>query len=149
MKDIVKFILISIIPISIILSVNSKKPVTPKEVVKEVKLSTYKLYHYIVEVTMYHATEEQCGSDPTTTASGKKIIPDKKYKYIAVSRDLLKRYGGILKWGDKVKISGAGDKDGVYYVEDTMHPKWKNRIDILEPIDVKQYKFKNVKLTKL
>jgi hypothetical protein len=57
-----------------------------------------------------------------------------------VSRNLLKRWGGWLNYGDFVLLKGTDHKDGVYQVRDTMNPRWVNRIDILESVSVKPYK---------
>jgi hypothetical protein len=65
-----------------------------------------------------------------------------------VSRNLLKRWGGWLDYGDFVLLKGTTEKDGVYQVRDTMNPRFVNRIDILESIDVKPYKFDSAKITK-
>jgi len=60
----------------------------------------------------------------------------------------LKRWGGWLDYGDFVLLKGTTGKDGVYQVRDTMNPRFVNRIDILESIDVKPYKFDSAKITK-
>jgi hypothetical protein len=43
-------------------------------------------------------------------------------------------------------IEGAGDRDGVYQVRDTMNPKWTNRVDILTTND--RFKYDNVVMYK-
>ncbi len=53
-----------------------------------------------------------------------------------------------LDYGDFVLLRGTDSKDGVYQVRDTMNPRWVNRIDILESIDVKPYKFDKAKIIK-
>ena len=80
-----------------------------------------------------------------------KIKPNKasQHKWIAVSRNLLKRWKGNLQYGDLVKIEGAGHKDGVYKVVDTMNKRYKHRIDFLETAGTDLYKYENVKLKKL
>lgn len=106
-----------------------------------------KVNTHIVLATMYYPAASQCDSTPLITANGSKINPTNasKQKWIAVSRDLLK---ADIHYGDFVKIEGAGYKDGIYQVMDTMHKRFKNRIDFLETTGTKQYKFTNVKLTK-
>ena len=86
-----------------------------------------------VTVTIYHPVREQCDEDPDVLASGLKIQVYKagEYRYCAVSRDFLKRYGGQYRWGDIIVLEGAGEFDGPWRIEDTMHPRWKNRIDLL------------------
>lgn len=96
---------------------------------------------------MYYAVPGQCDESPLVTACGYKINPDKasEHKWIAVSRDLLKKF----KYGDKVRISNAGDKDGIYTIADTMNKRYKNKIDFLETKDVKLYKLHDVIIVKI
>ncbi len=105
---------------------------------------------YKVTATMYYATPGQCDTDPLVTAGMYKIKPNKasEQKWIAMSRDMIARWGGNFKYGDMVKVEGAGHKDGIYTVVDTMNKRFKNRIDFLETKGTKPYKFTNVKLTK-
>jgi len=114
------------------------------------KIDTTKL-SYNVTATMYNATKGQCDSDPLTTAGMYKINPKKatEQKYIAMSRDMISRWGGDFNYGDKVVIKGAGDKDGVYTVADTMNKRYKHRIDILETKGTPLYKYENVKIYKV
>lgn len=104
-----------------------------------------------VTATMYNAEAGQCDSDPLTTAGMYRINPKKasQHKWIAVSRNLLKRWGGKFDYGDKVVIKGAGHKDGVYTIVDTMNRRYRNRIDFLETKGTKGYKFDNVQLASL
>ena len=104
-----------------------------------------------VTATMYNAVVGQCDADPLITAGMFKINPNKasEQKFIAMSRDLLKRWGGLFDYGDKVLIQGTDGKDGVYTVADSMNKRYKKRIDILETKGKKHYKFHNVKITKL
>ena len=104
-----------------------------------------------VTATMYNAVVGQCDADPLITAGMFKINPNKasEQKFIAMSRDLLKRWGGLFDYGDKVLIQGTDGKDGVYTVADSMNKRYKKRIDILETKGKKHYKFHNLKITKL
>jgi 3D (Asp-Asp-Asp) domain-containing protein len=106
---------------------------------------------HTVTATMYYPVVSQCDSDPLITAGMFKIDPDQasEQKWIAMSRDLIARWGGDFKYGDLVEISGAGHKDGVYRVVDTMNKRFKNRIDFLETKGTKNYKFDNVTITKI
>jgi len=101
---------------------------------------------YKVTATMYYAVPDQCDDSPLVTACGYKINPKKatQQKWIAVSRDLLK----FFKYGDKVRLSNAGDKNGIYTIADTMNKRFKNKIDILETEGTSLYKLKDVVLTK-
>ena len=103
-----------------------------------------------VVVTMYHPTRGQTDSTPDILADGTKITIHKasEYRYVAVSRNLLKRWGGWLDYGDFIVLKGTDGKDGVYQVKDTMNERFVNRIDILESPGVKQYKFDNAKIVK-
>ena len=106
--------------------------------------------HFKVTVTMYNPTREQCDTTPNITADGTKINPKKasSYRYVALSRDLLSRWGGPFEYGDFVVIEGTGKYDGVYEVKDTMNPKWVKRVDILRTPGSRQFKYKNITLTK-
>jgi 3D (Asp-Asp-Asp) domain-containing protein len=99
----------------------------------------------IVTLTTYKATESETDSTPNITASGFKITNPKKHRIIAVSRDLKKKY----KFGQKVRIVGAGKYDGTYRVHDVMNKRYKNRIDILIGHKDKQTKLKKIKVYKL
>ncbi len=116
-----------------------------REQVAEIKLEGMN-----VTVTMYHPTRYQTDSTPNILADGTRITVHRasEYKYIAVSRNLLKRWGGWLDYGDFIVLKGTGGKDGVYQVKDTMNKRFVNRIDILETPGTKPYKFENAKITK-
>ena len=88
---------------------------------------------YKVTVTTYNPTTHQCDDTPHITADGThfKTWKASSYRYVALSRDLLARWGGPFDYGDYIIIEGTGDRDGVYQVRDTMNPKWTNRVDIL------------------
>lgn len=104
-----------------------------------------------VTVTMYRANTIECDQDPDITADGTKIhVPQSsRYRYVALSRNLLKRWGGDFDYGDYILLKGTNDRDGIYQVRDTMNSKFRNVVDILESHNVKPYKFTNVKLFKL
>ena len=103
-----------------------------------------------VTVTMYNPTRGQTDRTPNITADGTRINPNKasSYRYIALSRNLLKRWGGPFDYGDYVVIEGTGYYDGVYQVKDTMSPRFTNRVDILRSRDSKHFKYTNVTLYK-
>ena len=103
-----------------------------------------------VTLTMYHPTKRQTDSTPNITADGTKINIWKasNYRYVAVSRDLLSRWGGPLDYGDWIVIEGAGENSGVYQVRDTMNPKWTKRVDVLKTPGTKQFKYDNITLTR-
>ena len=99
---------------------------------------------YKVTVTTYNPTRAQCDDTPNITADGTKIKPWKasEYRYVALSRDLLSRWGGPFNYGDYIIIEGTDKWDGVYQVRDTMNPKWTNRVDILTTDS--RFKYDNV-----
>ena len=103
---------------------------------------------YKVTVTTYNPTKEQTDDTPDITADGTKINIWKasQYRYVALSRDLLSRWGGPFNYGDYIVIEGTGSRDGVYQVRDTMNPKWTNRVDILTTNS--RFKYKNITMYK-
>ena len=115
------------------------------------ELSHFDKYGIVVDVTMYQPTYYQTDSDPDVTADGTKIRISKasNYKFVALSRNLLKRWGGPFDYGDFVLLKGAEGKDGVYQVRDTMNPKWVNVVDILESEHVEPYKYTDAHIFKL
>lgn len=104
-----------------------------------------------VTATMYNAVVGQCDSDPLVTAGMYKINPNKasEHKWVALSRDLLKRWGGEFDYGDTIRIENAGDKSGLYTVVDTMNKRFTKKIDILETTGTDLYKYDNVKIIKI
>jgi len=103
-----------------------------------------------VTVTMYQPVRYQTDSTPNILADGTRIRTQdaSNYKFIAVSRNLLRRWGGWLDFGDFVLLRNTTNKDGIYQVRDTMNKRFVNRIDILESIDVKPYKFTDAQIFK-
>jgi 3D (Asp-Asp-Asp) domain-containing protein len=114
------------------------------------KLYKYETEGMSVTVTMYQPLRYQTDSTPNILADGTRIRTQEasNYKFIAVSRNLLKRFGGWLDYGDFVLLWDTDGKDGVYQVRDTMNPRFVNRIDILESPGVKPYKFEEAKIIK-
>ena len=115
------------------------------------ELSHYNEYGIEVDVTMYQPVYPQTDDTPNITADGTKIRISKasNYKFVALSRNLLKRWGGPFDYGDFILLKGTKHKDGVYQVRDTMNPKWVNVVDILESKGVEPYKFTNAHIFKL
>ena len=114
------------------------------------KLDEYETEGMHVTVTMYQPVSYQTDSTPNILADGTRIRTRdaSNYKFIAVSRNLLKRFGGFLEFGDFVLLKGTDHKDGVYQVRDIMNKRFVNRIDILESVNVKPYKFDKAKIIK-
>ena len=115
------------------------------------KLDKYETEGMNVTVTMYEPVRYQTDSTPNILADGTRIRVHKasEYRFIAVSRNLLKRHGGWLNYGDFILLKGTNQKkDGVYQVRDTMNKRFVNRIDILESPGVPPYKFQEAKIVK-
>ena len=117
----------------------------------KIKLDNIFEYGIEVDVTMYRPTRQETDSTPNITADGTKIKISEasRYRFVAVSRNLLERWGGFLNYGDFVLLKDAGHKDGIYRVKDTMSARWVNVVDILESPGTDPYKFKNASLTLL
>ena len=117
------------------------------------ELQEFYKYGVVVDVTMYRPNIRETDSTPNITADGTRIRISKAsdYKFVALSRNLLKRWGGPFDYGDFILIKGTtnGHKDGVYHVRDTMNPKYVNYVDILESNNVKPYKYTDVHLYKM
>ena len=60
------------------------------------------IQEFDVTVTMYNPTRQQCDSTPHITADGThfKTWRATEYRYVALSRDLLSRWGGPFNYGD-------------------------------------------------
>ena len=103
---------------------------------------------YNVTVTTYNPTRAQTDSTPNELADGTKIKPWRAtdYRYVALSRDLIARWGGPFEYGDYIVIEGTDGWDGIYQVRDTMNPKWTNRVDILTTNS--RFKYKNITMYK-
>lgn len=80
-----------------------------------------------VTISAYNSLKLQGEGNATITAWGDTLVPG--MKSIAVSRDLIKK--GLTR-GTPVVIEGL---EGIYFVNDKMHQRWKNKIDIYMGID--------------
>ena len=100
-----------------------------------------------VTVTTYKASAGETDDTPNVTASGFKISKrnPKKHRIFAVSRDLKRK----LKFGQRVKVVGAGKYNGEYVVRDVMNKRYRKHIDILINSKDKQTKFSKVKIYKI
>ena len=108
---------------------------------------------FIVTGTMYSPTRAQCDATPNITADGTKINPKhaSSYRYVALSRDLLERWGGPFDYGEYITVEGTknGQHDGIWQVRDTMNPKWLKRVDFLLTSGTRPFKYNEIKITKL
>lgn len=73
-------------------------------------------------ITSYRSVPSQTDSSPYYTSIGERVSPHG----VAVSRDLLKRWGGPLDYGDLIYVEGIGFK----VVNDCMAARHKNSVDI-------------------
>lgn len=73
-------------------------------------------------VTSYRSVPNQTDDTPFHTATGERV----SVRGCAVSRDLLKRWGGPLDYGDLLYIDGVGFR----FVNDCMAMRHKNAVDI-------------------
>ena len=117
----------------------------------KIKLDNIFEYGIEVDVTMYRPTRQETDSTPNITADGTKIkiTEASRYRFVAVSRNLLERWGGFLNYGDFVLLKDAGHKDGIYRVKDTMSARWVNVVDILESSGTDPDKLENASQTLL
>ena len=75
-----------------------------QEKVRQNSQDTFGVLEFDVTVTMYNPSVGQTDSTPNETADGTIINPERasEYRYIALSRDLLRRWGGPFNYGDYV-----------------------------------------------
>jgi 3D (Asp-Asp-Asp) domain-containing protein len=75
----------------------------------------------------YSSSVWETDDTPFLTAANTRTRPG----VVAMSRDLIRRYSpnALFSFGDTIRISGLGD----FVVEDSMHPRWQNRVDIWFP----------------
>ena len=115
-----------------------------EEEVADIIIEKKHIPYDLVTVTTYTVSKGETDSTPLITASGYKLdsLNPKKQKVIAISRDLKRKY----KFGQKVRVKGAGKLDGVYTVRDLMASRWRKKIDILINPEDDGNKFRRVKL---
>lgn len=73
-------------------------------------------------ITSYRSVHSQTDNSPFITSIGEHVHPHG----VAVSRDLLSRWGGSLNYGDTIFIEGYGLK----VVNDVMNARHKQSVDI-------------------
>ena len=106
---------------------------------------------YDVTATMYHAVRSQTDKTPHITADGTRIDTNNagKYRFVALSRNLLKRWGGDFDYGDYIIVEGCNGKyDGIWQVKDTMNERFQDRIDFLQSKGAKLNKFNDAVIYK-
>lgn len=129
----------------------AENKVTTKSLLNVVSHSTPPIPEYIarpkktpsvdfvtVNGTYYNSDPSQGEGDGSTTADGSKIDIDLLnsgvIKWVALSRNLLKRFGGTFNFGDKIMIEHEDKRvAGVWIVRDCMNARFTNKIDFLIP----------------
>jgi len=106
-------------------------------------------------LTVYNPTVQQCDATPLITASNSFIdttaLRSQQFRWLALSRDLLKLWGGTFSYGDTVLVM-ANDPaiDGLWIVKDTMNSRYKMHGDLLFHSNVRNLgKWYRVKLLKV
>ena len=116
-----------------------------------IRIITWILISANTIATVYNATTEQCGDNPTITASGREIRPEKvqELRIIAMERTMMAKHG--IAYGDTVLVKGTGVYDGEWVVEDTMSKRFagQDKIDFLVPESVKLGRWEGVKVYKI
>ncbi|HEY3430034.1 MAG TPA: hypothetical protein VGK39_05100 [Cyclobacteriaceae bacterium] len=106
-------------------------------------------------LTVYNPEARQCDRTPLVTASNSKINVTKlrsgQIRWMALSRDLLKRWNGQFHYGDTVWLK-AGDPtiDGFWIIKDTMNKRFRKYGDLLFDGNIRRHgKWKNVEIFKI
>lgn len=108
----------------------ARKKANTSKIAKKQRANSFKR-QMTVTATAYTSHVNQTDSTPNIAAWGDRLKPG--MKVIAVSRDMLNKYG--LKHRSKVRIKGL---DGEYLVLDKMNKRWKKKIDIYMGMDLKK-----------
>ena len=128
-------------------------PLTSKFSIRRILKQQLPVFSHRVAASVYFPDEAQTDSQPLVTADGSQINRKKvkDHRWIAVSRNLLKRWGGKLNYGDTLQVAGiSAELDGTYIIRDTMNRRLKNTIDILiGRNDNIMGHWENVQITKL
>jgi len=94
----------------------------------------------IVSATYYNPGPEQGYKTGKTTADGSQINEQQLaaglVRWVALSRDLLKRWGGPFNYGDTIQVKHKDERlCGLWVVRDCMNARFTNKIDFLVPLD--------------
>lgn len=109
------------------------KPLQPlkklKKTIKSIDTLSSKNWSY------YQPRKGQTDDSPLYCGSGKYIdtikLKKKLIRWVAVSPDLLKRFGGKYRYGDKIYVKYPTQYKGVWTINDCMNKRYKNKIDFL------------------
>ena len=89
---------------------------------------------YTVTATAYEAIAGQTDAEPFVTADNSRIPKSysSRTRWLALSRDMLRPWGGPVAFGDTVRVRGiSAGLDGVYTIHDTMARRHRHRLDVL------------------
>jgi len=88
---------------------------------------------HLQRATTYWCDTSQCDSNPFTTADGSVIDPNNPQRWVALSRDLLHRWGGEFHYGDTIEIYSKEhpNVNGYWVAHDAMNAKYEMSIDFL------------------
>lgn len=140
MKKLLIILSLTLTPLQVL--ENGKRVVNNIEVCKP----KVKAHHNLigsVDITMYHPVEEQTNSNPDIVADGTRFDINKasELKWIALSRDLHKRWGGPLSFNDIVYLEVPGHAGRFFKVKDIMNKRFTMKVDILETPGTPIYSF--------
>ncbi len=97
------------VPLTMGLSSPTKRTFFKRVIVEETPK-----YFVLETLTIYNPEESQCDTDPLITANNSKIDLDKlrrnEIRWMALSRNLLKRWNGAFNYGDTVSVHSGGCK---------------------------------------
>ena len=112
-------------------------PLPAPKVIQAIQDSEIEVKYQILKtLTIYHPISNQCDNSPLITANNSHIDLDKlsrnEIRWMALSRNLLKRWNGEFNYGDTVVLqSGDPAIDGLWVVNDNMNKRFKDRGDLL------------------
>lgn len=129
-----------VVPVALSVAPSAVVSIAPRDIPSSlaVALGPKAYPRYVVRATGYNSLQNQTNSQPFITATGAST----RFGIVAVSRDLL---GGRLPYGSLVRIRDLGnyhngngvgafqtmlDAQQVFIVEDTMHPRKSDQIDV-------------------
>ena len=109
-------------------------------------IDTFEKKAFLVTVTTYNATKNQCDESPDRTACNFKIDMNNPFKHrlIGLSRDLLKDF----YYGEHVILQNCGKYSGEYTVMDCGNKRLIRTVDILINRNMIGGKFENAVLIK-
>lgn len=138
MKTIIWQITAIILSTAVIITIAAFMSPKVKATVEKKCIEVFYVDAKVTEVigTIYNAVEGQCDADPLVTADNSKInltvLKTGSLRWVALSRDLLKRWGGPYNYGDTIHVYHTDSRiRGKWVVHDTMNARFKKRMDFL------------------